>query len=298
MYPKERMEEYMDLKNEVSIATVNFRDIWGNKGANLEKMKRFIENAAEKGASFVVFPELALTGYEDDENGTMHKELAETIPGPSTEEIGKQADKYGIYVVFGMPERLKEDPSKIYNSAAMIGPEGKVLHVYRKAHPWIPEFAWCIKGPGEYEPVETEFGLVGLMICYDTYIYPEVARILALKGARLLFNLTAAPDYEGLELLPYMINQVKARSIENLLYVASANLVGKEKEIEFLGNSLITGPNYPATTHVYAGPASGTDEELLIAKLDFGKLDEMREAIPHFKDRRPDTYGFLGSVAK
>lgn len=288
----------MDLKNEVAVAVVNFHDMWGHKEKNLEKMKSFIERAAKKGANFVVFPELGLTGYEDDENGTMHKESAETIPGPSTEELGNQAKKCNIYVAFGMPERLKEEPLKIYNSAAIIGPKGKVLHVYRKAHPWIPEFAWCIKGPGEYEPVETEFGLVGLMICYDTYIYPEVARILALKGARLLFNLTAAPSYEGWELVSYMINQVKARSIENLLYVASANLVGKEKELEFVGNSLITGPNYPATTYMYAGPASGKDEELLIAKLDFGKLDEMREAIPHFKDRRPETYGFLGAVTK
>jgi len=283
----------MTTKEEVTIAVVNFKDRWGDKKANMEEMSRFCKEAEARGASIIAFPELALTGYEVEPEASMHKNLAETIPGPSTEQMAKQASKHRLYTIFGMPERDETDPSRVYNSAVVIGPEGDIVGVYRKAHPWLPELAWCTKGSGIYEPIKTEFGPIGVSICYETYIFPEVARILALKGARLLFNLTATPEYEGWNMLPYMLQQVRARAAENLVYVGSPNLVGSELELNFIGNSLITGPNYPSLVFDYAGPGSRTEGELLVAKLDFGKLNEMRQKVPLFKDRRPETYGFL-----
>ena len=137
----------LSSKNQqsVSVAVVNFRVVWGDKQANLEKFKNFIGKAASLGANFVVFPECALTGYEVEPEGKMHKNLAETIPGPSTNQICKLASKHNIYIVFGMPEVNKNDPSILYNSAALIGPNGLIGH-YRKTHLWKMDLSWCQSG--------------------------------------------------------------------------------------------------------------------------------------------------------
>ena len=282
----------MVSKEQVIVAVANFRDRWGDKKENLARMCRLCEEAETRQVDIIAFPELALTGYEVEPEASMHKKLAETIPGPSTDVMAKEALKHKLHILFGMPERDKDSPSFL-NSAVVIGPEGNIISVHRKAHPWVPERAWSAEGPGTYEAIETEFGLMGVMICYETYMFPEVARILALKGARLLFNMTAACEYEGWNMLPFMLQQVRARATENLVYVASTNLVGQELELEYLGNSLITGPNYPSLVFDYAGPASRTDSELLVATLDLQKLNEMWKEVPHFKDRRPETYSFL-----
>lgn len=285
MYGRNEMipSRYADYENAITVAVVNFSAIWGDKIANLKKMKGFIREAVKKGANLILFPELALTGYEPD--GSMHESLAETIPGPTTKELFRLASANDIYIVFGMPEKDKE---RLYNSAAVVGPEG-IVGAYRKVHPWIPEVSWCTKG-SEYPVFITRFGPIGISICYDTVFFPEESRIYALKGVRLLLSPTAMSDIEGWGMYEFTVQQVAARATDNLFFLAFANLVGKEKNISFVGGSLITGPNYPAIVHTYAGPASRTGEELLIAKLEFAKMHEMRNAIPLFNDRRPETY--------
>lgn len=270
------------------MAVVNFYAVWGDKKANLEKMKGYVEKAAAKEVNILVFPELALCGYDVEDEVKMHKTLAETIPGPSTNEIAKLTSKYNMYVIFGMPERDQQNPSIFYNSAAVIGPKG-VLGAYRKIHPWIPELKWCTKG-SEFPIFETEYGPISIGICYDTYVFPEVARIYALKGSRLYLNVTAAPDFPGWGIREYIIRQMIARAIDNLFYVAGANLVGKGLELDFVGASMITGPKYPLISHIYAGQASRTEEEMLTATLDFTGMHKMRKEIPLHIDRRPELY--------
>ena len=106
-------KRYDKYEKVVSIACVTFSTAWGDKGANLQKIKKFTEQAADQGNDIIVFPELALTGYEcsgDFDHGCkMHRELAETIPGPSTEEIADVAKKRAVYVIFGMPEKRQEN---------------------------------------------------------------------------------------------------------------------------------------------------------------------------------------------
>ena len=139
-----------DNKN-LTIASVNWSGIWGDKEANLGKMKTKIMEAADIGTDMIVFPELVLSGYECDEAVrqkhkpcSMHVALAETIPGPSTEDIGKLAKELGMYIIFGMPEIDIKHAEIIYNSVAVLGPEG-LVGKYRKLYlPGLPMFTETI----------------------------------------------------------------------------------------------------------------------------------------------------------
>ncbi len=191
----------MTYQETVSVACINFHTAWGDKAANLVKMKSFATDAAKQGNNIIVFPELALSGYECSEDigaqkksCRMHRESAEVIPGPSTEEMAQLAKTLNVYIISGMPEQDKTNPARRYISSVIIAPE-RILGAYRKIHlpPW-PRFteSLCFS-PGDEVPVwETRYGKIGVLICYDFYFFPELARIMALKEATLLINTTAS----------------------------------------------------------------------------------------------------------
>ena len=215
---------------KVTIACVNFNTIWGEK-KSLNKIKRFIKEASNLGADIIVFPELTLTGYEVEEAVEMHSANAEIIPGPSTNEIALLTSLYKVYVVLGMPEKDKECPYTFYNSAAIIGHDG-VIGSYAKLMPYKTELKWCRKGEYPFCFV-TPWGLVGVGICYETYMFPELARYYSALGVRLYVNLTALSEIKGWK--EYYLNQLQARAIENMIFVASSNLVGKNLSGYFPG---------------------------------------------------------------
>jgi predicted amidohydrolase len=280
MIPK----QYQKYEKVVSIGCVNFTTVWGNKQANLDKMKKYISDAAEQGNNFVVFPELALSGYECDE-GCMHRTNAETVPGPSTEEIAALAKKHNVYVVFGLPEKDKKDPNIHYISSAVVGPEG-ILGTYRKLHLMEAPFTEtkCFK-PGNDLPIfETKYGPVGIQICYDFWSFPEITRILALKGARIIINTTASPSGPG---KPYfMVQQTGARATENIVYAASANLTGKDRTKTFYGHSTIAGRG-SKLAQIYA--EGGEEEGIISATLSFELLHKLRETSPVLEKVRYDV---------
>lgn len=262
----------------VSIACVNFATVWGDKEANLKKIKGFTEQAAGQGNDLVVFPELALTGYECSEDVaeggcSMHRELAETIPGPSTEEIARIAKETGIYVVFGMPEKSPENPEIRHISAVVIGPEG-ILGTYRKIHLMASPLTEtkCFT-PGDSLPVfETRFGTIGVQICYDFWTFPMLSRVLMLKGARIILNATASPAGPGKE--DFMVRQTCARGSENIVYTASANLTGKERTVSFFGHSTIAGRGWKIS-QIYA--EGGAEEGIVSASVNMELLDRLRQ---------------------
>lgn len=277
----------MYYEKAVTIACVNFHTCWGNKAANLQKIKSFTIQAASQGNDIVVFPELALSGYECPPDCQMHPELAETIPGPSTEEVAGLAARHNIYVIFGMPEQDKEDPSIRHISSAVIGPEG-ILGVYRRLHisprpPASRPFS-CFK-PGKELPVfPTRFGLIGVQICYDFWLFPELSRILVLKGARIIINTSASFGGPG---KPYfMVQQTGARATENRVFTASANLVGKELTVSYYGHSTIAGPAPPSFVKIYA--EAGDDEEMVSTSLNLEMLENYRRLWNWEEDRRGD----------
>ena len=275
----------------VSVACINFHPEWGDKAANLAKMKTFTSDAAEQGNNIIVFPELALSGYECSEDMgaekkscQMHRDLAETIPGPSTEEIAQLAKDLDVYIIFGMPEQDKANSDRRHISSVVITPEG-ILGAYRKLHlaPW-PRFteSLCFS-PGDDIPVwQTRYGNIGVLICYDFYFFPELARIMALKEAKLLINTTASASGPGKPY--YIVQQTGSRATENLVYAASANLVGKERTKTYYGHSVIAGPHHPKPAFVFA--EGGESEEIVSATLSFPRLSAYTDLLDWKKGRR------------
>lgn len=262
--------EYAKYEKVVSVACINYSSIWGNKKANLQKMTRVVADAADLGNNIIVFPELALSGYSCPENCTMHKETAETIPGTSTVEMAQVAARHNVYIVFGMPEQDKANPALRYITSAIVGPEG-IIGAYRKVHVAGPpryREVFCFASGSQVPVFETRYGPIGIQICADFWIAPELSRILALKGARLIVNTTASPV--GANKPYFLVQQTGARASENHVFTASANMAGKEPHAAFYGHSCIAGPAYPKAIEIFA--RSGEAEEIVSATLNFERL--------------------------
>jgi predicted amidohydrolase len=200
----------------------------------------------------------------------MHEEAAETIPGPSTEEIAKLSRDLGIYVFLGMPEQDEDDPGVRYISVAAIGPEG-ILGSYRKIHlAPLPTFTErvCFKPGNELPVFETKYCRVGVQICADFWLYPELSRMLCLKGARLIVNCAACPvNPTG----PEFIAQITGtRGTENFVYAASASLAGKENMLSYYGRSTISGREFPSLKQISV--QGGDGEEIVSATLSLKKV--------------------------
>ena len=283
----------MTYQDTVSVACINFQTRWGDKAANLAKMKTFTIDAAKQGNNVIIFPELALSGYECSEDMSsarqschMHAELAETIPGPSTEEMAVLAKDLDVYIILGMPEQNQTNPHARYISAVLIAPEG-ILGAYRKLHlaPWPRLTESLCFTPGDDVPVwKTRYGTLGVLICYDFYFFPELARIMALKGATLLINITASAAGPGKPY--YIVQQTGSRATENLVYAASANLVGKERTKTYYGHSVIAGPHHPRPAFVFA--EGGESEEIVSATLSFPRLRAYTELLDWKKGWRAE----------
>ena len=280
-------EQYRQYEDTFTLGCVNYHSIWNDKAASIGKVKRLIGEAAQQGIDILVFPELSLSGYEANEDNTMHREFAETIPGPATEEIAALTKKLEIYVVLGMPERDPADAGTCYISCPMLGPEGFVGN-YRKLHLGTPPLfreSLCFSGGDSVPVFPTRHGPVGIQICADFWVFPELSRILMLKGARIILNSTASMSMPGRPF--YITSMTAARATENMVYTASANLVGKERTLSYYGYSTIAGPSYPRFSHIHA--QAEDKEEIISATLSFDKLHRFREAVALDRIRRSDV---------
>ena len=286
-------------KNLVTVACVNFKPAGGDKEGALERILDFTDQAGRKGANVILFPELALSLMPPDD---LLPRFAETIPGPSTEKVAELAAQLNVYVIMGMLESDQKDSKRVYNAAAVIGPSG-VLGSYRKTHPFHP-FENYERGR-QFPLFATPYGPIGVGICYDTYCFPEVCRNYAARGVRLYCNLTAVPC--GLQCndeADLYMTMLKARSIENQLFIATAGLVGKEPieqlgEVTFLGLSVIVGPKDGySSCQVYAGPGDEVKEEIVMAQLDLSVKSSSPLVANILSHRHPEIYvDFPGSPA-
>lgn len=276
------------MKDIMNIAVVNFKAAWGDKAVNLNRIAGYCEAAGKSGADFIVFPETALTGYENDagkpRSEKMHTRLAETIPGPATDAIAEYAKKYNMYVVFGMAEKESEDSDVVYNSAAIIYPDGRT-ESYRKIHLPFDESEWAVRGD---RPVliDTPWGPVGVTICYDTYCFPELIRYYRAMGARLCLNVTACPDAPCTSGAARLT--IPAYAYINYMYIASSNMCGMERNSYFIGGSSVVGPDPSGgDAHVYLGKTFGEDESaepsLIMGSIDLA-LADLYAQIPIFRN--------------
>ena len=273
--------------NKVKMALAQISCTRGEKTENLKKIETNLTDAKRQGADLVIFPELALTGYCVQDQ--IHS-LAETIPGPSTNAVGEMARRVGMYVAFGMPEISDARATRgIYNTAVLIGPEG-LVGKYRKMH--IPDAAEERHfHPGsEVSVFDTNVGKLGLIICYDVF-FPEVSRLIRLKGAELIVCVSASPKCdEGspIESQTFLETLVTARAIENTAFVAYVNLTGEDEGMRFWGGSKLVGPNGRTLAR-----AKYDDEDLLLGEVDYADIQSVQDFIPIFRDLRPELLEVL-----
>ena len=261
------------MEDVINLAVVNFRTLWGKKDINVKRIAGYVEAAAKRGADMVVFPEMALTGYDDEAQiekpMKMQTMAAETIPGKSTQIVKEIAVKYGVYALFGMPECIDEKRDIIYNSIAILTPKGETLH-YRKLHLPLSEPNWATRGD-DIILLDTPWGKVGMGICYDVYKFPELIRYAAAKGARLFLNCTA---YGGTAVSGKLLRSELENDVAtNQVFLASSNLTGMDKYTLFPGCSHILGPSGKAGEILYyAGkPLDSKDAStpgIIMASLD------------------------------
>ncbi|HLC25351.1 MAG TPA: carbon-nitrogen hydrolase family protein [bacterium] len=264
---------YSKYEKVVTVGCVNFRTVWGEKTTNSKRIMELTKQAASLGCNLVVFPELALTGFECPGECGMHRSEAETIPGSFTESLAELARSLDIYVVVGMPERDRSSPESIFISNVIVGPEG-VLGAYRKLS-FADRSAACFRAGDRLPVFETRYGPVGIQTCSNMWMFPELSRILALKGARLILTPTASPSGPGKPF--FLVQQTGARATENGVFTASANLVGKEVNLSYYGHSTIAGPAHPRMAHIFA--EAGEEEEIISATLNFEQLHAFRESL-------------------
>ncbi len=243
-----------------SIAIVQEYSVAGEKAHNLEKATGLISRAAEQGARLVLFPELYLTGYLIDEKIA---DLAEEASGPSVNELSKMARANHISVCMGFAE-LEQRSKKIFNSVACLSDKGDLLTVYRKTHLFDAEKTYFSPG-NQCQIVDTPIGRAGFLICYDLE-FPEMARMLALQGAEVILVSTA-------NMQPWCDHQdvyVRARAMENQVFLALANTIGKQKKFIFCGNSILVDP---------------------MGELETAAISKSRSSeINYLRDRRPSIY--------
>ena len=234
---------------------------------------------SEADADLLVFPELATSGYLITSKEEL-AELAEPIPGPTTELLQRIAAQREVFAAVGLPER---DGDVFYNSAVLVGPEGVIAH-YRKAHLFFEEKLYFRPGDTPFPLCEIKGVQVGLLICYD-HMFPEAARTLALKGAQLIVHPSnlVMPGKGQLT--------TRVRAVENRVFWVLANRWGEEerssKKLSYTGESRIVAPDGAVLAQA---PAEG--DALEIVEVDPAEaLDKhVTKLNDLFEDRRPDLY--------
>lgn len=264
---------------------------------NFAKAEWKIREAAGRGAEIICLQELFRSQYFCREEDHALFALAEPIPGPSTDALGRLSRELGIVIIASLFERRAA--GLYHNTAAIIGADGKIAGLYRKMH--IPDdplyFEKFYFAPGDlgFPNFDTPFGRVGVLVCWDQW-YPEAARLSALSGANILFYPTAI-GWHPSEKAQYGAAQLDAwrtiqrgHAIASGIYVAAVNRVGyegpPEKGIEFWGSSFVADPFGQVIAE-----ASADREETLVVECDPHRIEEVRRNWPFMRDRRIDAYG-------
>lgn len=262
--------------------------------ANLAKAVAKVEEAARKGAQIVCLQELFRSRYFCQEEDAENFDLAEPVPGPTTEALGRLAKKHGVVIVAGLFERRA--PGLYHNTAVVFDADGRLAGKYRKMH--IPEdprfYEKFYFAPGDlgFQAVPTRYANVGLLVCWDQW-YPEAARLTALQGAQILFYPTAIGTWvgelghKGAQHEAWEMVQ-RGHAVANGVFVAAPNRVGKEGELDFWGQSFVANPFGEVL-----GRAGADREEILVVDCDLGDIERFRRGWPFLRDRRIDAYGGL-----
>jgi len=269
-----------------------------NPEENLHKAAQMVEDAARRGAGIVCLPELFRSQYFCQREDVARFDLAEGIPGPTTETMCKLAQSHNLVIIAPVFERRA--PGVYHNSAAIIDATGSIAGLYRKMHipddPAYYEKFYFTPGDLGFRVFNTRVGRVATLICWDQW-YPEGARLAALRGASLLFYPTAIgwhpaeKEQFGAAQRDAWRTVQRGHAIANGVYVAAVNRVGFEKTtpdsdgLEFWGSSFICDP-----FGVVLAEASADRAEIVLAEIDPARLEDVRRNWPFLRDRRIDAY--------
>jgi N-carbamoylputrescine amidase len=276
------------MSRPVRVAAAQYEPRVGELEENRAQAVRWATDAATQGADLIVLPELASSGYVFEDEAEAQRCAEDADDGPTVRALRDVCAAHGCHIVAGLNER---DGDCRHNSAVLIGASGR-LATYRKLHLFYDEQTWF--APGDELPiVDLPFGRVGIIICYDLW-FPEPARALALAGAEIIavptnwvasFKRTVWDD-RGYCQGDYV---AMATAAQNGVVMVCADRVGTERDVAFIGASIIVGADgWPVT-----GPASKDGEELLVADVDLDSVDRARLRTPRnhlLTDRRPDAY--------
>jgi len=267
---------------------------------NIKKLSDNIELLARKGVKLIVLQELHNTLYFCQRENVEYFDLAEPIPGPSTEHFSKLAAEFGVVIVSSLFERRMA--GVYHNTSVVFEKDGSIAGIYRKMHipddPGFYEKFYFTPGDIGFKPINTSVGNLGVLVCWDQW-YPEAARLMAMAGAEIIIYPTAIgwdpndPEDEKQRQLNAWIISQRAHAVANGLFVISVNRVGFESDpfdnnsgIEFWGNSFVAGPQGELLT-----VAGNFTEENIYVDLDMDRIEKVRRIWPFFRDRRIDAYG-------
>jgi len=266
--------------------------------ANLEKAVARVRESARRGATLVCLPELFRSLYFGQREDHAFFDLAEPVPGPSTERLAAVARETGVVIIASLFER--RTAGLYHNTAAIIDADGEVRGLYRKMHipddPAYYEKFYFTPGDLGFRAFDTRAGRIGTLVCWDQW-YPEGARLTALQGAGILFYPTAIGWHpaEKAEHGPAQLDAwrtiQRSHAIANGCCVVAVNRVGFEQldgqgaGLEFWGHSFVADPLGVVVAE------AGTGEEIVLAEVDLAKVEEVRRHWPFLRDRRTDAYG-------
>src|SRR3954468_21821043 len=275
---------------------------------NLARAKDMVRDAAKKGASIVCLPELFLTQYFCQREDAALFDLAEPIPGPTTNDLAPLARELNVVLIVSLFE--KRARGLYHNTAAMLDADGTLKGIYRKMHipddPLYYEKFYFTPGDLGFKAFDTQVGKIGTLVCWDQW-YPEGARLTALQGAEILFYPTAI-GWHPAEKQQYGVAQhdawrtiQRAHAIANGVFVCVVNRVGHEdgnirgnkaKEglgLEFWGGSFVADPFGRVLVE-----GSADKEEVLVADINMKEVEDTRRNWPFLRDRRIESYGAIG----
>ena len=276
----------------------------GDAAANLALIETRVAEAAANGARLVLLQELHNGAYFCQHQSVDEFDLAETIPGPTTERLGSLAKQHGVVLVSSLFE--KRAVGLYHNTAVVFDADGSTAGKYRKMHipddPGFNEKFYFTPGDLGFSPIDTSVGRLGVLVCWDQW-YPEAARLMALAGAELLLYPTAIgwdPSDDAAEKARQRdawILSHRGHAVANGLPVLSCNRVGHEPSplasetalgasgIDFWGNSHVLGPQGEFIAE------AGTEPMILMAEVDMQRSEHVRRIWPFLRDRRIDAYG-------
>lgn len=295
------MSEPSATRTGLKVGLVQMR-MTTDAAANFAAAVAGVRDAAGRGATLVCLPELFRTLYIGQREDHAFFDLAEPVPGPSTEALGQVARAAGAAIVAPLFERRA--PGLYHNTVAVIDADGTLAGMYRKMHipddPAYYEKFYFTPGDLGFRAFDTRAGRIGALVCWDQW-YPEGARLTALQGASILFYPTAIGWHpsekarHGAEQLDAWRTIQRSHAIANGCWVVAVNRVGLERldeqgpGIEFWGHSFVADP-----FGVVVAEAPGDAEATLVVDVDLGRVEAVRRHWPFLRDRRTDAYDGIG----